>query len=80
VIIKGLLDEDYVNYKKASMFIIFPHCTFKCEKDCGIKCCQNSDVAKMPSLEVDPASLVERYIENPITHSIVFGGLEPLDS
>jgi hypothetical protein len=30
--IKGLVDEDFVNYYKVGMFIIFPNCTFKCGK------------------------------------------------
>ena len=35
--IKFLVDEDFVNYKKPSMFIGFPSCTWKCEKECGQK-------------------------------------------
>lgn len=78
--INGFEDEDFVNYKKASMFLSFPHCTFKCEKDCGVACCQNSDLAKIPPLNVPCEILVERYIRNSITHAIVLGGLEPFDS
>ena len=78
--INGFEDEDFVNYKKASMFLSFPHCTFKCEKDCGVACCQNSDLAKIPPLTVPCEILVERYIRNSITHAIVLGGLEPFDS
>jgi len=80
MLIRGLIEEDFVNYKKASMFIVFPTCTFKCEKDCGIKCCQNSEVAKSAAIEIDTKILVDRYINNPITHAIVCGGLEPIDS
>jgi len=80
MLIRGLIEEDFVNYKKASMFIVFPTCTFKCEKDCGIKCCQNSAVAKSAAIEIDTKILVDRYINNPITHAIVCGGLEPIDS
>ena len=80
MLIRGLIEEDFVNYKKASMFIVFPTCTFKCEKECGIKCCQNSAVAKSPAIEVDVELLVDRYINNPITHAVVCGGLEPIDS
>ncbi len=80
MLIRGLIEEDFVNYKKASMFIVFPTCTFKCEKDCGIKCCQNSAVAKSAAIEVDVELLVDRYINNPITHAVVCGGLEPIDS
>lgn len=80
MLIKGLNSEDFTNYKKTSMFIIFPHCSFKCEKECGIKCCQNSDLAKMLSKEVSVDTLVNHYISNPITHAVVCGGLEPFDS
>lgn len=80
MILRGLVDEDFVNYKVPAMFVIFPYCSFKCEKDCGIKCCQNSKVALSPTVEIDAKKLVERFLANPITHAIVCGGLEPLDS
>lgn len=80
MIIKGIVDEDFVNYRLASMFIIFPYCTFKCERECGITCCQNSSVALSPNIEIEPERIVERYLNNPISKSLVFGGLEPLDS
>ena len=80
MLIKSIIDEDFINYKKASMYIAFPHCSFKCEKECGIKCCQNSPLALAKNIDVSFESLVERYLENPITHAIVLAGLEPLDS
>ena len=78
--IKYIIDEDIVNYKKISMVIGFPYCSFKCETECGVKCCQNSSLAKMPNVEISAESIVDRYLNNPITSSVVFGGLEPLDS
>ena len=78
--IKGLLDEDFVNYKRPSMFIVFPNCTFKCEKECGVRCCQNSDLATSKSIDVDVETIAQRYKSNPITQAIVCGGLEPMDS
>lgn len=78
--IKGVTDEDFVNYKKASMFIAFPFCSFKCEKECGVCCCQNSNLANSPNIEVSYEALVNRYMSNPITSAIVCGGLEPFDS
>lgn len=76
----GLLDEDFVNYKKPSMTIMFPYCSFKCNKECGREVCHNihlkdSDVIDMPVDEI-----VDRYINNPITEAIVMQGLEPFDS
>ena len=80
MLIKNIVQEDFVNYKKPSMFIAFPFCSFKCERECGIKCCQNSPLAQMPNIEVGIDTIVEAYLNNDITRAIVFGGLEPLDS
>ena len=80
MVIKGIIDEDFVNYKKPSMFITFPSCTWKCEKECGMRVCQNGALAQSPDIEVSINSLIKRYIDNPITQAIVFGGLEPMDS
>lgn len=78
--IKGIRDEDFTQYKKPSMFVIFPYCDFKCDKDSGKKICQNSHLATSKSIEVTEFSIVERYLKNPITQAIVIGGLEPFDS
>lgn len=81
MIIKQLLDEDFVNYKKASMFIGFPTCTWKCEKECGLKnLCQNSALAQSPDIEISAIDIVNRYKDNIISLAIVIGGLEPFDS
>ena len=78
--LKDVVMEDFINYKKASMFILFPFCSFKCEKECGEHCCQNSALAQLPNIDVDVESLVKRYLSNQITSAVVLGGLEPLDS
>jgi len=80
MIIKGIQDEDFVNYKKPSMFISFPSCTWKCEKECGRKVCQNGTLATSPNIEISVESIVGRYMNNPITKAIVCGGLEVFDS
>lgn len=78
--IKGLNDTDIVNYKKTSMFIIFPKCSFKCDKECGECVCQNSTLAHTPEILVSTEKLAERYIHNPLSEAIVCGGLEPMDT
>ena len=78
--IKGIKDEDYVNYKKPSMFIIFPKCTFKCDKENGCKLCQNASLAHDPTMDVPTHIILARYKSNPLTHAIVCGGLEPFDT
>lgn len=79
--IRGLVDEDFVNYKKPAMFIAFPYCTFKCDKECGYPVCQNSSLVENTNIiNIDEQIIIDRYIKNPITHSIVISGLEPFDS
>jgi hypothetical protein len=80
MIIKGIITEDFVNYKKPCMVIEFPFCTFKCEKECGSKVCQNGTLATAPNIEVERFELVDIYLNNKITKSIVMQGLEPFDS
>ena len=80
MLIKQLIDEDFVNYKKASMVIGFPRCSFKCDKECGQPVCQNGALANSPDISISIDRLVERYINNPITEAIVYQGLEPLDT
>jgi organic radical activating enzyme len=80
MLVKDIIDEDFANYKKPSMFIAFPNCTFKCEKECGVRCCQNSALAQQNNIEVDTVDIVERYVSNQISSAIVIGGLEPFDN
>lgn len=77
--IKGIVNEDFVNYKKPSMFISTATCGFKCDKEAGIPCCQNSPLASQPDIEVEIPEIIASYLQNPITKAIVLGGLEPMD-
>lgn len=77
--IKALITERFQDYKLPSMFIACQSCTFKCEKECGKHICQNSSLAAAPVIEVSQSVIIERYLQNPITKAIVFGGLEPFD-
>ena len=78
--IKGLIDEDYVNFKLPCMYIAFPNCTFKCDKENGAQLCQNCHLASAPEIEVSKEELIERYINNPFSKAIVLAGLEPFDN
>ena len=73
MIIKGILDEDYINYRLPSMYIAFPHCDFKC----GEGLCQNKHLIKQKNIEVNDHTLISRYIANPLTKAIVCAGMEP---
>ena len=78
--IKGIIDEDFVNYKKPAMVIEFPCCDFKCDKEYGKSICQNSPLAKIRNIKVEDGYIIEKYLKNPITEAIICQGLEPLDT
>lgn len=62
------------------MFIAFPSCSWKCERECGMQVCQNSALATSPNITIDADEITKRYLNNPITSAIVVGGLEPFDN
>ena len=76
MIIKKIIDEDFTNYKKPSMFICTPRCTMKC----GEELCQNSPWLKRPDIEIDPIDIIQRYENNGLTKAVVLAGLDPLDT
>jgi len=80
MILKNIVAEDFTNYHKANMFLIFPYCTFKCEVECGKKICQNNPLIKQPNINISIDNVIKTYLTNNITSAIVLGGLEPLDS
>ena len=78
--IKGITDECFSDYLKPSMFIAFPSCTFKCNKESKCEVCQNAKLIDEPDIDIKKELLIERFLKNPITEAIVMGGLEPFDS
>lgn len=76
----GIIDTDTVNYKKISMVLEFPYCSFKCDRECGKKVCQNSDLASAPIIDIKIDEIIKMYNNNPMTEAIVCQGLEPMDS
>lgn len=74
--IKGIITEDFVNYRVPCMTVEMPRCTFKC----GAAHCQNSALANSPDIEISGDRIVEIYVTNDIVHALCFQGLEPLDS
>ena len=79
ITLKGVVDEDFVNYKVPSMFIATNECTFKCDHEAGERICQNSSLSHMKARSIPIDDLVDRYMKNDITKAVVFGGLEPFD-
>ena len=79
--IKTLIDEDFVNYKKSSMFIGSISCGGKCCIEGGIplSVCQNDGWRKSAPIDVRDENIVKRYMNNGISQAIVLGGLEPME-
>ena len=78
--LKGVIFEDWVNYKKCSMVLEFPYCDFKCNKDCGMEVCHNYHLKDYELLNIRADHLVSKYLSNDICEAVVCQGLEPLDS
>lgn len=78
--LRGFVEEDFVQYRKPSMFLGVTTCDWKCCKECGMptSMCQNSSLATGKIVEVGEDILYKRYKANPITQAIVIGGLEPI--
>jgi len=79
--VKEIIDEDFVNYKKPSMFIGTISCGGKCCIEAGIpmSVCQNDGWRSCASIDIPTSKLCKRYLDNDITSAIVFGGLEPFE-
>lgn len=79
--IKTLIDEDFVNYKKSSMFIGSVSCGGKCctEGNFPLSVCQNDGWRKSAPIDVRDENIVKRYMNNGISQAIVLGGLEPME-
>ena len=79
MLIKNIIFEDIVNYKKTSMFIAFGKCSFKCDELNGCHVCQNSLLLSQPDINIENKEIIRRYMGNKLTHAVVCAGLEPLD-
>lgn len=80
MLVKQLVDEDFINYRKPSMFVGTAKCSMKCELEAGKPICQNNELIQSRGIPMSPEDLYERYKGNRITKAIVFGGLEPFDT
>lgn len=79
MLIKRIEDEVFSDYRKISMLICVNSCDGKCWKELGLttSICQNELIMKEKSIEVSNQFIIDRYLENPLTDAIIFGGLEP---
>lgn len=78
--VKAIESERYQDYKLPSMFVAFPKCSFKCEKEYGQQVCHNNTLATTPTFNIEIDYIINMYLSNPITSAVILGGLEPFDS
>lgn len=76
--VRFIKDECFQDYKTPSMLLGMCWCDWKCFKDEGKNLCQNIGLTESKILCLDIDEVVQRYLNNPITGAVVFGGLEPL--
>ena len=79
--VKTIVDEDFVNYQKPSMFIGTISCGGKCCIEGGftLSVCQNDGWRGSAPIDIRDRVIIERYLHNDISRAIVFGGLEPME-
>jgi len=75
-------DEVFSDYSKISMLVVVPFCTTCCWKELGLdsSICQNDNPRGLPILDYSNRKIIERYVNNPLTNAIVFGGMDAWDS
>lgn len=78
--LKFVKPEDFVNYRKCSMFMGACFCDWKCCHEAGIpeSVCHNNDWAHNPIKDIPDGDLVDYYLKNALTSAVVIGGLEPM--
>lgn len=78
--VKAIVCDDFVNYRKPSMFISTCFCDWKCCVDGGFdsSICQNNPMKDYPIQDFSNEELYSFYEKSMFSESIVFGGLEPI--
>ena len=80
MLLKGIIDCDFVNYKEPVLTLEFSQCDFKCDKLNGCQVCQNSALAREPNIDISLEYIWQLYEQNPLTKGFCCQGLEPFDS
>ena len=79
--LRTLVDEDFIQYKKPSMFIGTCYCDWKCckENNFDVSICQNNSLTKESIKHMPNINIIERYLNNILTSAVILGGLEPMN-
>lgn len=81
MIVRTIVDEDFVQYKEPCMYIATAFCNSKCCKEAGIplSVCLNDAWRGTATIAMVDEGIIERYLSNSITTTICFAGLEPFE-
>lgn len=81
MIIRTIVDEDFVQYKEPCMYIATAFCNGKCCKEAGIplSVCLNDEWRNTATIAMVDDGIIKRYLSNGITKAICFAGLEPFE-
>lgn len=81
MIIKTIVDEDFVQYKEPCMYIGTIFCGGKCCKEAGVplSVCINDTWRSSATVAMPDDEIIKRYLSNSITNAICFAGLEPFE-
>lgn len=77
--LKFIKPDDFINYKKCSLFLGVTSCNWKCCKEQNLPCsiCQNYPWSNNLIKEFSNEELKNYYLQDDLEEAIVFGGLEP---
>lgn len=81
MLVSTIIDERFDDYKLPVMFIGTISCSGKCCIEAGfpLSVCQNDGWRETAPIAMVDDEIIKRYIQNPITKGICFGGLEPFE-
>ena len=80
MLVKTIVQETYQDYKKPAMLISTCYCDWKCcnEQNISNSICHNKQTTDFKNIKIDNNKIIEKYLNNPLTEAIIFGGLEPM--
>ena len=78
---KFIVTENFQDYKEPNMFIGTISCCGKCCTEQGIPfgVCQNDPWRAQSFKHYEDSEIIEKYLADPISKAVVFGGLEPFE-
>lgn len=81
MIIRAIVDEDFVQYKEPCMYIGTAFCNGKCCTEAGIplSVCLNDAWRGTATIAMVDEAIIQRYLSNDISKAICFAGLEPFE-